>query len=64
AREHFEEALTFDPEYPLALASLAVVKGYYYYIGVDRTPESLQNAEEIATGPSPWIPNFRRPTWP
>ena len=48
ARAHFEQALAFDEDYPLALAGLAAVDGLYYYWGVDRTPERLQSAEELA----------------
>ena len=48
AREYFEEALTFDPEYPLALAGLSLVETNYYDYGVDATPERLQSAVELA----------------
>jgi TolB-like protein/cytochrome c-type biogenesis protein CcmH/NrfG len=48
ARQHFDQALALDSEYPLALAGLANVELYNYFFGVDRTPEPLQRAEELA----------------
>ena len=48
ARQHFEKALDLDPDYPLALAGLSVVGSFYYLFGVDRSPERLQSAEDLA----------------
>jgi serine/threonine protein kinase/Tfp pilus assembly protein PilF len=48
ARRHFERALAFDPDYPLALAGLSEIEGWYYFFGVDRTPDRIRRSEELA----------------
>jgi serine/threonine protein kinase/Flp pilus assembly protein TadD len=47
ARRAYEESLTFDPNYPLALAGLSWVEAQIYR-NVDSTPAHLQHAEEYA----------------
>src|ERR1017187_1680776 len=47
ARRAYEESLTSDPNYPLALAGLAWVEAQIYR-NVDSTPAHLQHAEEYA----------------
>ncbi len=47
ARRAYEESLTFDPNYPLALAGLGWVEAQIYR-NVDSTPAHLQHAEEYA----------------
>ncbi len=47
ARRQFEDALRFDPNYPLALAGLAWVEGQIYR-NLDANPSHLQRAEEFA----------------
>ena len=47
ARRAYEESLSFDPNYPLALAGLAWVEAQIYR-NVDSTPAHLQHAEEYA----------------
>jgi len=48
AAKHFQDALALDKNYPLALAGLAAVEHLYYYFRIDRTPDRLQRAEELA----------------
>jgi len=47
ARSHFEQALKYDPKYPLALAGLSEIEGLYYR-NIDSNPVHLQRAEELA----------------
>jgi serine/threonine protein kinase/Flp pilus assembly protein TadD len=47
ARRAYEESLTSDPNYPLALAGLAWVEAQIYR-NVDSTPAHLRHAEEYA----------------
>ena len=49
ARGHFEQALAFDPDYPLALARLSQIEFLFYYYGVEGTPETLERADELAS---------------
>ncbi|MEE8348120.1 MAG: tetratricopeptide repeat protein, partial [Acidobacteriota bacterium] len=48
AESHFQDALALDPDYPLAIAGLAAVEYSTYFFRIDRTPERLQRAEELA----------------
>jgi serine/threonine protein kinase/cytochrome c-type biogenesis protein CcmH/NrfG len=47
ARKHFEQALNLDPNYPLALAGLALMEAYYYR-NLDPSEARLQRAEQLA----------------
>jgi serine/threonine protein kinase/Tfp pilus assembly protein PilF len=47
ARQHFEEALQSDPDYPRALAGLAWVEAQIYR-NIDSNPSHLQRAEQFA----------------
>jgi len=47
ARNHFEQALKFDPEYAPALAGLAEVEGYYYR-DIDSHSAHLERAEALS----------------
>jgi TolB-like protein/Tfp pilus assembly protein PilF len=48
AEEHFQRALQLDPEYLHAIAGLSMANSYYYFYGVDSTPERRERAEELA----------------
>jgi eukaryotic-like serine/threonine-protein kinase len=47
ARRNFEQALQADPNYPLALAGLALVEGLYYR-DIASDPASLRRAQQLA----------------
>ncbi len=47
AREHFEQALQADANYPLAIAGLSQLENHYYRT-LDPSPQRLQRAEKLA----------------
>ena len=47
ALQHFEQALALDSDYALALAGLATVESFYFWIGVG-TDDNLVRAEQYA----------------
>ncbi len=48
AEQHFHRALQLDPEYLLPVAGLSMANSYYFFYGVDPTPERKQRAEKLA----------------
>jgi len=48
AEQHFQRALQLDPKYLHPVAGLSMANSYYYFYGVDRTPERQERAEELA----------------
>ena len=47
ARNHFEQALKFDPQYAPALVGLSEIEGLYYR-DIESTPVHLERAEQLA----------------
>ncbi|HEY4932324.1 MAG TPA: protein kinase [Terriglobales bacterium] len=47
ARNHFEQALKFDPQYAPALVGLSEIEGLYYR-DIESTPGHLERAEQLA----------------
>lgn len=48
AENHLQRALQLDPNYPLAIAGLALANSYYYFYWVDRTDERRVRGIELA----------------
>lgn len=48
AQQHFQQSLELDAEYPRALAGLAMVESYTYYLGVDEDAAHIDRGEELA----------------
>ena len=48
AEQHFGRALDLDPEYLHPIAGLSMANSHAYFYGVDRTPQRMERAEELA----------------
>jgi serine/threonine protein kinase/Tfp pilus assembly protein PilF len=58
AKLHFEKALEYDPDYPLALSGLAQIMVLRVFLGIDTSSSSLDRAEALVRSALDLDPNL------